>query len=44
VDRLVDGFSAGVGQLTAYGNAVIPAASERIGRLIVAHFELREVA
>ena len=37
VDRLVDGFSAGVGQLKAYGNAVIPAASERIGRLIVAH-------
>ena len=39
VDRLVDGFPDAVGQLEAYGNAVIPAASEHIGRLILEHSE-----
>jgi DNA (cytosine-5)-methyltransferase 1 len=35
VDRLADGVPAQVDQLAAYGNAVIPAAAEHIGRLIV---------
>lgn len=37
VDRLVDGVPAQVDQLAAYGNAVIPAVAEHIGRLILAH-------
>lgn len=36
VDRLVDGVPDQVDQLAAYGNAVIPAAAEHIGRLILA--------
>lgn len=36
VDRLVDGLPGRVDELVAYGNAVIPAAAEHIGRLIVA--------
>lgn len=36
VDRLVDGVPDQVGQLAGYGNAVIPAIVEHIGRLIVA--------
>lgn len=34
VDRLVDGVPCQVEQLGGYGNAVIPAAAEHIGRLI----------
>jgi DNA (cytosine-5)-methyltransferase 1 len=36
VDLLVDGLPGRVDELAAYGNAVIPAAAEHIGRLIVA--------
>ncbi|MGW0837101.1 DNA cytosine methyltransferase [Streptomyces prunicolor] len=35
VDLLVDGLPGRVDELAAYGNAVIPAAAEHIGRLIV---------
>lgn len=35
VDRLVDGVPAQVDRIAAFGNAVIPAAAEHIGRLIV---------
>jgi DNA (cytosine-5)-methyltransferase 1 len=35
VDLLVDGLPGRVDQLAAYGNAVIPAAAEHIGQLIV---------
>ncbi|MFZ3569931.1 DNA cytosine methyltransferase [Streptomyces sp. BH097] len=38
VDRLVDGVPHQVEQLAGYGNAVIPAAAEHIGRLIVADY------
>jgi DNA (cytosine-5)-methyltransferase 1 len=36
VDLLVDGLPGRVDELAAYGNAVIPAAAEHIGRLIMA--------
>jgi DNA (cytosine-5)-methyltransferase 1 len=38
VDRLVDGIPGQVDQLAAYGNAVIPAIAEHLGRLIVEDF------
>lgn len=41
VDRLVDGVPGLVDQLAAYGNAVIPAAAEHIGRLIVEDYRAR---
>jgi DNA (cytosine-5)-methyltransferase 1 len=44
VDRLVDGVPNQVGQLAAYGNAVIPAAAEHIGRLIVEDAQARGLA
>lgn len=44
VDRLVDGVPAQVDRLAAYGNAVIPAAAEHIGRLIVEDAAVRAVA
>lgn len=44
VDRLVDGVPDQVGQLASYGNAVIPAAAEHIGRLIVADAAARRPA
>ncbi|MEU6342167.1 DNA (cytosine-5-)-methyltransferase [Streptomyces sp. NPDC046977] len=44
VDRLVDGLPGRVDELAAYGNAVIPAAAEHIGHLIVADAAARAVA
>jgi DNA (cytosine-5)-methyltransferase 1 len=44
VDRLVDGVPDQVGQLAGYGNAVIPAAAEHIGRLIGADAAARGLA
>ncbi|MCZ9350751.1 DNA (cytosine-5-)-methyltransferase [Streptomyces mutabilis] len=44
VDRLVDGIPNQVEQLAAYGNAVIPAAAEHIGRLIVEDYRARMAA
>jgi DNA (cytosine-5)-methyltransferase 1 len=44
VDRLVDGVPDQVDQLAAYGNAVIPAAAEHIGRLIMQDAHARGVA
>lgn len=41
VDRLVDGVPDQVDRLAAYGNAVIPAAAEHIGRLVVADHAAR---
>ncbi|MDW4905067.1 DNA (cytosine-5-)-methyltransferase [Streptomyces sp. ADMS] len=41
VDRLVDGVPDQVDQLAAHGNAVIPAAAEHIGRLIVEDYRAR---
>lgn len=41
VDRLVDGVPNQVDRLAAYGNAVIPAAAEHIGRLVVADHAAR---
>ncbi|MFZ3569250.1 DNA cytosine methyltransferase [Streptomyces sp. BH034] len=44
VGRLVDGIPAQVDQLAAYGNAVIPAAGEHIGRLILDDHRARVTA
>lgn len=44
VDRLVDGVPSQVDQLAAYGNAVIPAVAEHLGRLIVEDARARGVA
>ncbi len=44
VDLLVDGLPGRVDELAAYGNAVIPAAAQHIGRLIMADAQAREVA
>ncbi|MEU9306927.1 DNA (cytosine-5-)-methyltransferase [Streptomyces sp. NPDC048256] len=44
VDRLVDGVPAQVDRIAAYGNAVIPAAAEHIGRLIVEDYRARVAA
>lgn len=44
VDLLVDGLPGRVDELAAYGNAVIPAAAEHIGRLIVEDARVLEVA
>jgi len=43
VDRLADGVPNQVDRLAAYGNAVIPAAAEHIGRLITADAQVRGV-
>jgi DNA (cytosine-5)-methyltransferase 1 len=37
VDRLVDGVPRQVEQLAGYGNAVIPAVAEHVGRMVMAH-------
>ncbi|MFE4547582.1 DNA cytosine methyltransferase [Streptomyces sp. NPDC056785] len=44
VDRLADGVPDQVDQLAGYGNAVIPAAAEHIGRLIIADAQARASA
>lgn len=44
VDLLVDGLPGRVDELAAYGNAVIPAAAEHLGRLIVEDAAARAVA
>lgn len=44
VDRLADGIPAQVDRIAAYGNAVIPAAAEHIGRLIVEDYRVRVAA
>jgi DNA (cytosine-5)-methyltransferase 1 len=44
VDRLADGLPDQVDRTAAYGNAVIPALAEHIGRLIMADAEFRQLA